>query len=152
MKIIKRIMTLFLIVTMLVCPVNQALASDDGLFVPERELLLQNIGVISADNAKLPGDDVSRIEIIKAASWLTGYDENMIYNVDLPYTDILPGYEQENVLNFAYSFSLISHSDKIMPEETADMNFAARTFINAMGYDVAAKAKGSYHSVSIYKD
>ena len=152
MKIIKRIMTLFLIVTMLVCPVNQALASDDGLFVPERELLLQNIGVISADNAKLPGDDVSRIEIIKAASWLTGYDENMIYNVDLPYTDILPGYEQENVLNFAYSSSLISYSDKIMPEETADLNFAARTFINAMGYDIVAKANGSYYSVSIYKD
>ena len=88
MKIINRILTLFLIITMLVSPVNQVLASDEGLFVSERELLLQNIGVISVDNAKLPGDNVSRIEIIKAASWLIGYDENMIYDVDLPYTDI----------------------------------------------------------------
>ena len=103
MKIINRILALFLIITMLVCPVNQVLASDEGLFVSERELLLQNIGVISVDNAKLPGDNVSRIEIIKAASWLIGYDENMIYDVDLPYTDILPGYEQENVLNLKVS-------------------------------------------------
>ena len=67
MKKIKRIMTLFLIVTMLVCPVNQAFASGEGQFDPEIELLLQNIGVISADNANLPDDNITRIEISKVS-------------------------------------------------------------------------------------
>ena len=151
MKRIKTILPLFLIITLLICPVNQAFAADDGYF-SDRELLLKSIGVINADTLKDFEAPVSRIEIIAAASFLSGYDKNAVYNVSMPYSDVLPGYEEENLLRFAYGASLITPSDKILPEDNADFNFAAKTFINAMGYEIVAKAKGSYSGVGIYKD
>ena len=114
--------------------------------------LLAKSGIIDYYDTDSAWDDVrmKRIDIINAAANMTGYNPQFPYETSLPYTDIVPGYEQLNVIRFAYATELINGSQNLAPEKTLDFQFAIEVLTNACGYGPVARAKNNYRSTKAY--
>lgn len=114
--------------------------------------LLAKSGIIDYADTDSAWDDVmmKRIDIINAAANMTGYNPEFPYEASLPYTDIVPGYEQLNVIRFAYATELINGSKTLAPEKTLDFDFAIEVLTNACGYGPVARAKNNYRGTKAY--
>lgn len=139
----------------MVFPCGAANAASNGKggenLVMEYTLLAKS-GIIDYYDTDSAWDDVrmKRIDIINAAANMTGYNPQFPYETSLPYTDIVPGYEQLNVIRFAYATELINGSQKLAPEKTLDFQFAIEVLTNACGYGSVARAKNNYRSTKAY--
>ena len=154
MKIIKNTLSFALIAAIFAAMLaNTALALGSNENILQQANLLQAAEIIDGFDSSISFDDtyVSEIDVIYAAARLTGYNGDFVYNADLPYKKILPGYEHTNVINFAYITKLIDDSDAVSPDSYSTVGFAAKVFTNAAGYGDRARAQKSYVSLSSYK-
>lgn len=93
---------------------------------------------------------VTRVDFLQYVCRLMNVGDDFGSQTQLPYNDIIPGYEQEWAIKFAYDNGLIRPAESFNPMLPASPDYAVCLITNALGYAPAANAKGTYYGLSVF--
>lgn len=115
----------------------------------EHMYILKQLGIIEPD-ADCDGK-LTRAEFILSAMVIRGYKGKGEPVERMPFNDVLNDHKSAGAIVFAAALGILDPGDgNLRPEEPADLEFASKLLLDAMGYRELARQRGSYTDMTVY--